>query len=78
MHLRGGVLSADLRHSALVLTQAHPYTLALLERAISTGVDNEGEPLNPVMPHWRLSKQDLHDVALYVLIGLGQSAAKRH
>jgi cytochrome c553 len=37
MHLPGGATSADLRHKALVSGQAHPYTQALLERAISTG-----------------------------------------
>jgi mono/diheme cytochrome c family protein len=61
-----GVDSADLRHHELVTEQKHPYTIALLERAISTGVDNEGMKLNPVMPHWRMSKPDLHDVAMYV------------
>ena len=61
-----GAVSADLRHKALVVEQKTPYTLALLERAISTGVDNEGKPLDPVMPHWRLSPRDLHDVAQYV------------
>lgn len=68
--LPGGAVSADLRHKALVTQQKHPYTLALLERAISTGIDNEGERLNKVMPHWKLSKQDLHDVAEYVLTQL--------
>ena len=63
-------VSADLRHHALVIAQKHPYTVALLERAISTGIDNEGQPLNPVMPRWRLSKRDLHDVALYVFTDL--------
>ena len=63
-------MSADLRHAALVTQQKHPYTLALLERAISTGVDNDGERLNPVMPRWRLSQRDLHDVADYVLTQL--------
>ncbi len=67
MHLPGGAVSADLRHAALVTSQQHPYTLALLERAISTGIDDDGKPLNPVMPRWKLSKQDLHDVAYYVL-----------
>ncbi len=66
VHLPGGAVSADLRHAALVTHQKHPYTLALLERAISTGVDNEGKTLHPMMPHWRLSKTDLHDVAAYV------------
>jgi hypothetical protein len=70
MHLPGGAVSADLRHKALVTDQAHPYTLLLLERAIATGIDNEGKPLNPVMPHWKLSKRDLHDIAYYVLTQL--------
>lgn len=66
MHLPGGAVSADLRHAALVTNQHPPYTVALLERAISTGVDNTGQPLNKVMPRWKMSKRDLHDVALYV------------
>jgi mono/diheme cytochrome c family protein len=65
-----GAVSADLRHRALVNEQKHPYTLALLERAISTGVDNEGQKLDRVMPRWQLSRRDLHDVAQYVLVGL--------
>ena len=67
LHLPGGAVSADLRYKALVSEQKHPYTLALLERAISSGVDDDGDSLNPVMPRWNLSKQDLHDVAYYVL-----------
>jgi mono/diheme cytochrome c family protein len=67
MRLPNDVTSADLRHAALVIQQKHPYDLALLERAISTGVDNEGKPLDKVMPRWRLSQRDLHDVAEYVL-----------
>jgi mono/diheme cytochrome c family protein len=66
-HLPGGAVSANLRHRALVTQQRHPYTLRLLERAISTGVDNEGKPLDPVMPRWQMSSRDLHDVAEYVL-----------
>ena len=69
-HFADGAVSADLRHQALVVEQKHPYDLALLERAISTGTDNEGQPLDKVMPRWRLSKRDLHDVAQYVLFGL--------
>ena len=69
-HLKGGAVSADLRHGALVSGQSTPYTLALLERAISTGIDNEGKPLDPVMPRWTLSKRDLHDVANYVFTQL--------
>jgi len=69
-HFSDGAVSADLRHDALVVEQRHPYDLALIERAISTGVDNEGKPLDKVMPHWRMSKRDLHDVAQYVLFEL--------
>jgi mono/diheme cytochrome c family protein len=70
MHLPGGAVSADLRYKALVTNQKPPYNLALLERAIATGSDNTGQPLNRVMPRWRLSKRDLHDVAYYVLTKL--------
>lgn len=67
VHLLGGAISADLRHKALVTDQYPPYTLVSLERAISTGVDNAGKPLNPVMPRWKMTPRDLHDVAMYVL-----------
>jgi mono/diheme cytochrome c family protein len=70
VHLPGGAVSADLRHAALVTHQKHPYNLALLERAIAKGIDNEGKPLHPAMPRWRLSNRDLHDVAQYVLTQL--------
>jgi mono/diheme cytochrome c family protein len=70
VHLPGGAVSADLRYKSLVSRQTPPYTLALIERAISTGIDNQGQPLSPVMPRWELSKRDLHDVADYVLIKL--------
>jgi hypothetical protein len=70
MHFADGAVSADLRHKALVVDQKHPYTLPLLERAIATGVDNDGEKLDPVMPRWKLSQRDLHDVAQYVLGGV--------
>lgn len=67
LHLAGGAVSADLRHNALVTTMKPPYTLPLLERAISKGIDNAGQPLNRVMPRWRMSARDLHDVSQYVL-----------
>lgn len=70
LHLPGGVVSADLRYKSLVSSQTQPYTVPLLERAISTGIDDDGQALNPVMPHWQLSARDLHDVATYVLTQL--------
>ena len=68
--LPGGAVSADLRHASLVTHQKHPYTLTTLERAISTGVDNDGQKLDKVMPRWKLSARDLHDVAYYVFTQL--------
>ncbi len=78
----GGVQLADGAVSAKLGSDAHmldnmssmssmkgktiPWTIPLFERAISTGVDNNGERLNPVMPRWVMSKRDLHDIALYV------------
>lgn len=70
LHLANGAVSADLRHDALVTTMKPPYTLPLLERAISKGIDNAGQPLNRVMPRWHMSARDLHDVSQYVLTGL--------
>lgn len=43
------------------------WTLPQMERAISKGVDNMGTQLSPVMPRWKMSKRDLHDIAEYVL-----------
>jgi len=43
-----------------------PWTLALFERAISTGVDQNGDQLSPVMPRWKMSERDLHDIAVYI------------
>lgn len=70
LHLAGNAVSADLRHAALTTKQSIPYSLPLLERAISTGIDNLGKPLDPVMPRWEISKRDLHDVAIYVFTKL--------
>ncbi len=69
MHLPGAV-SADLRYKALVADPKVPYTIDTVERAIATGIDNNGAKLNPIMPRWKLSKRDLHDVAYYVLTEL--------
>ena len=70
VHLPGGAVSADLRYKAMVTDQKRPYTLALTQRAIATGIDNNGQALNPVMPRWKLSQRDLHDVASFVLTKL--------
>jgi mono/diheme cytochrome c family protein len=77
----GGVQLADGAISAKLGSQAHmldmgsmgsgnakntPWTTALFERAISTGVDQNGDRLSSVMPRWHMSERDLHDIALYI------------
>ncbi len=47
--------------------ESTPWTIALFERAVSEGVDNNGMELSPVMPRWKMSNRDLHDIALYLL-----------
>ncbi len=75
----GGVLLADGSISARLGPNAHmadnmapmngpmkPWTLELFERAISSGFDQNGEALSPVMPRWKMSDRDLHDIAQYI------------
>ncbi len=42
------------------------WTIPLFERAISDGVDQNGDRLSSVMPRWKMSKGDLHDIAVYI------------
>ncbi len=80
VQLADGTVSAEIGPHAHMLDQMAPmgamkgkmtpWTVALLERAISTGIDENGEELNPVMPRWKMSRRDLHDIALYVFTQL--------
>ncbi len=74
VELPDGAVSAKLGPNARMMDQMSsmngknaPWTLALMERAISDGLDQNGEALSPVMPRWKMSERDLHDIALYVL-----------
>ncbi|MHB8703576.1 MAG: c-type cytochrome [Candidatus Tyrphobacter sp.] len=73
VQLADGSISAKLGSQAHMLDQMtpmkgamKPWTVALFERAISTGVDQNGEQLSPVMPRWSMSARDLHDIAVYI------------
>jgi len=46
--------------------RGHTYTDATIERAITQGLDAEGEPLGSLMPRWRLDEQDLADLVDYL------------
>ena len=58
----------DIRYSAL--TAGHegekPYTDELIKQAITKGVDSEGKRLEPPMPVWQMSEQDLNDLIDYL------------
>ncbi len=57
------------------LTQVHrdggamehsPYTEETVRRAITQGLDPAGQPLNSLMPRWRMTERDLVDLIGYV------------
>lgn len=76
MLLADGAISAKLGSNAHMLDQMgsmgamkrpmKPWTIKLFERSISMGVDENGDALSPVMPRWKMSDRDLHDIASYV------------
>ncbi|HPH12823.1 MAG TPA: c-type cytochrome [Burkholderiaceae bacterium] len=43
-----------------------PYTEALLARAIRTGIDSSGKPLDPVMPRYPMNDDDVKSVSAYL------------
>ena len=43
-----------------------PFTVDILKRAITQGLDEEGKPLDPFMPRWSMSTQDLSDLVSYI------------
>jgi mono/diheme cytochrome c family protein len=58
----------DIRYSVLTV-QGHgghgdepPYTDELIKRAITQGLDSEGNRLDPPMPVWQMSDEDLDDL----------------
>ncbi len=43
-----------------------PYTEETFKRAVTKGVEPDGEPLDEAMPRWRMSDQDLEDLIAYL------------
>ena len=43
-----------------------PYTDETLKRAIVEGIEPDGEELNPFMPRWSISDQDLEDLVSFL------------
>ena len=44
-----------------------PYTKETLKRAITRGINPAGEPLDELMPRWRMSEQDLGDLVEFIM-----------
>jgi len=44
-----------------------PYTEETLKRAITRGIDPAGEPLDELMPRWRMSERDLDDLVEFIM-----------
>jgi cytochrome c oxidase subunit 2 len=42
------------------------YTDALIRRAVTEGIDAEGDPLNSLMPRWQLTDQEWNDLPAYL------------
>jgi|Deesub1362B_J571_1020462.scaffolds.fasta_scaffold00025_1 cytochrome c oxidase subunit 2 len=59
-----GVKTPDIRYSTL--TEEHGMTEEDIKKAITQGVDDEGEELDYCMPRWQMSEKDLNDVIEYL------------
>lgn len=46
--------------------RGHTYSDDMIRRAITQGLDAEGEPLDSAMPRWRMNDQDLNDAIDYL------------
>ncbi len=70
--MMGTAIPADLTN--LFATHSHedekmvmvPYTDDLLKRAITKGIDANGESLDPTMPRWYVPEKDLNDLVDYI------------
>ena len=70
--MMGTEIPGDIRYSHLTEEEHEeggehpPYTDELIKRAITLGLNPAGEPLDPTMPRWRMSDQDLNDLIEYL------------
>jgi len=63
----------DIRYSVLTSGMVHdgekeePYTSdEQIKRAITQGINQEGEELDPCMPRWNMTQEDLNDLISYL------------
>jgi mono/diheme cytochrome c family protein len=70
--MMGTAIPADLTN--LYATHSHgdgkmvmvPYTNDLLKRAITKGINANGESLDPTMPRWYMPEKDSNDLVAYI------------
>ncbi|MDI6716236.1 MAG: cytochrome c [Actinomycetota bacterium] len=67
--MMGSFRAPDITYKTLT-SQEHgngrPYTDDLIKRAITRGIDSNGEHLSRNMPRWQMSNSDLNDVITYL------------
>ncbi|WP_232215804.1 c-type cytochrome [Archaeoglobus veneficus] len=59
-----GVKTPDIRYSTL--TEEHGMSEEDIKKAITQGIDDDGEELDYCMPRWQMSEKDLNDVIEYL------------
>ena len=70
--MMGTETPSDIRYKAL--TEGHeegehpPYTDELIRRAVREGLNPAGEVLDPTMPRWSISDEDLDDLIEYLKV----------
>jgi hypothetical protein len=64
--MMGSSPAPDVRYRTLTAEEHPPYNDELIKRAITQGLDSGGAPLDPFMPHWQMSDQDLDDLMAYL------------
>lgn len=68
--MMGTKIPSDIRYKTLISEEmahegeeTHPsYTDETIKRAITEGVEPDGEPMDLTMPRWQMSEQDLDDL----------------
>lgn len=70
--MMGTAIPADIRYEALIKGEYEhgkketPYTDALIKRAVTEGLDPNGEPLDWTMPRWQMTDTDFSDLLAYL------------
>ncbi len=67
--MMGYVVPADITYEGLTSDEHEghpPYTEETIRTAIRSGIDPEGHPLDPTMPRWDMTDEDMSDLLAYL------------